>query len=229
MGRRQAWDITLLALVALLVVVFILLGNWQVRRLAWKLDLIEQVEARAYGEPVAAGSKDLPPYTRVQVSGTYLNADTLRIKAVTEIGAGFWVMTPLQTDALTVWVNRGFIPTGVDLGDLPTDEGPLEVTGLVRASVPNGTLLEKNDPVAGRWYSADVPAMSAWANLGTVAPYFIDAERDPQNADWPRGGMTQLTFRNTHLSYALTWYAMAALLAGAVIYIVRARREEHDE
>lgn len=224
MGR--ALDIVLLAAVALLVGVFILLGNWQVQRLGWKLDLIEQVEARAYGTPVAARDDTMEAYTRVQVTGRYLFEDTLRIKAVTDLGPGFWVMTPLQNDTLTVWVNRGFVPTGTQ--DLRREEGPHEITGLVRLSVPKGTLLEKNDPASGRWYSADLPVMSAQAGLDDTAPYYIDAERRGQGADWPRGGMTQLTFRNTHLAYALTWYAMAVLLAGTVIYIVYGRRKALD-
>ncbi|MEP2922412.1 SURF1 family cytochrome oxidase biogenesis protein [Sulfitobacter sp.] len=225
MGRLRIWDIILLALVALMVVVFILLGNWQVQRLGWKLDLIEQVETRAYGAPVDATPDDLALYTRVRVGGTYQFDDTLRIKAVTELGPGFWVMTPLRGDAFIVWINRGFVPTGVDPDELRRDEGYQDVIGLVRNSVPEGTLLEKNDPQAGRWYSADVPVMSAQAGLDNIAPYFIDAERKVQDASWPRGGMTQLTFRNTHLAYALTWYAMAVLLAAAVAYIIYTRRK----
>lgn len=226
MGR--VWDITLLALLTLLVVVFILLGNWQVQRLGWKLDLIEQIETRAYGTPIEATKSELAPYTRVAITGRYLLEDTLRIKAVTELGPGFWVMTPLRGEALIVWVNRGFVPTGVDPQQVRRDGGLRDVTGLVRRSVPEGTLLEKNDPEAGRWYSADVPVMSAQAGLGEVAPYFIDADREGQGVSWPRGGMTQLTFRNTHLAYALTWYAMAALLGGVVIFIIRAHRKTQD-
>ena len=38
------------------VAVLVSLGTWQLQRRAWKLDLIEKIEARAYGTPGA-----LPP------------------------------------------------------------------------------------------------------------------------------------------------------------------------
>lgn len=39
------------------------------------------------------------------------------------------------------------------------------------------------------------------------------------------GGLTVIAFPNSHLVYALTWYGMALMLAGAVIYIIlRGRR-----
>ena len=50
-----------------------------------------------------------------------------------------------------------------------------------------------------------------------MAPYFIDAEAQTgaDAAGWPRAGMTVVSFRNNHLSYALTWFALAALTAFA--------------
>ena len=35
------------------VAVLVSLGTWQLERRAWKLDLIEKIEARAYGTPGA--------------------------------------------------------------------------------------------------------------------------------------------------------------------------------
>ena len=44
-----------------------------------------------------------------------------------------------------------------------------------------------------------------------MAPYFIDAG-EPKTG-WPRGGLTVVAFRNSHLVYALTWFGLAALVA----------------
>lgn len=225
MGKLRIRDAVLLMLIALLVAVFVGLGTWQVQRLGWKLDLIAQVEARAYGAPVAAPLGDVLPYSRVTTAGVFLNEKSLRIKAVTDLGPGFWIMTPLKTDTRSIWVNRGFVPTGMSPQEVQIPSGPQKVTGLVRASVPHGTWLEKNDPAADRWYSADLPVMSAQVNLTDVAPYYIDVERRSEAVVWPRGGMAQLQFRNTHLVYAVTWYALAVLLAGAVAFIIRERRK----
>ena len=73
------------------------------------------------------------------------------------------------------------------------------------------------------WVSRDVAALSAVAAIDNAAPYFIDADHMGAPADWPRGGMTIIHFRNAHLSYALTWYAMALLFLGAMVYVIRDR------
>jgi surfeit locus 1 family protein len=91
----------------------------------------------------------------------------------------------------------------------------------MRLTEPGGGFLRSNDPVANRWYSRDVTAIAAARRLrAPVANYFIDAERGPPDA-LPVGGFTVLRFPNSHLSYALTWFALAALVAGGYMVVMR--------
>ncbi|WP_339771598.1 SURF1 family protein [uncultured Pseudosulfitobacter sp.] len=222
-ARRPVWvDATILLLAGVMFVSMIALGNWQMRRLAWKLDLIESVQTRAFGDPVPAPQDAAPEYLRVFATGTFAHDQSLRIKAVTEIGPGYWIMTPLVTDGMILWINRGFVPNTLEQGAWERPQGQQRVTGLVRLDQPGGTLLERNQPDTGRWVSADLSEMSRAAGLRQAqTAYFIDSEAT--GADWPRGGLTRLTFRNTHLVYALTWYAMAALFFVAMGYVIRGR------
>ncbi|MBS0521059.1 MAG: SURF1 family protein [Proteobacteria bacterium] len=216
------------------------LGVWQLERRVSKLDLIERVERRVHAAPVAAPGPSAWPqvsaahdeYRRVRVAGRFLNDRETLVQAVTDLGGGFWVLTPLQTDrGFVVLVNRGFVPP--DRRDpaaraAPNDatgrsEGETEVTGLLRVSEPGGGFLRANDPAHDRWYSRDVSAIAAARGLKDVAPYFIDAEAAPDPAAWPRGGLTVLAFPNNHLVYALTWFAMALALAAALVMAWRRR------
>ena len=95
--------------------------------------------------------------------------------------------------------------------------------GLARLSRPDGTLLEQNDAEANRWFSADLQAMNSAVGLGARETFFVDAERTSAPGIWPQGGLTIVEFRNNHLSYALTWYAMAALFLVAMIYVIHSR------
>ena len=212
------------AAVLLAIAGFLALGVWQLERRAWKLDLIARVDARLAADPVAAPGPAAWPalapddaYTRVHVTGRFLDDDEIPVLAVTDLGSGYWILTPLETPDFTVLVNRGFVPT--DRRDPATRRdgqpmGETSVTGLLRLSEPTGGFLRANDPVAGRWYSRDVAAIAeASALAGPVAPYFIDADASPNPGGLPIGGLTVLRFRNAHLSYALTWFALAAGLA----------------
>ncbi len=209
-----------LAFTVCVFITLISLGNWQLRRLEWKQDLVADIEARAFAEPVPAPESPVPQYTRLKLEGLFQHDLSLRIKAVTDLGPGSWLMTPLQSASQTVWVNRGFIPTGIDALEISTPANQQEVVGLARLPVPDGTWLEKNKPQKAKWFSADLPVMSSAAGISAQAAYYLDAEAGSNADAWPRGGMTKLVFRNTHLIYAITWYTMALLLLAGVAYIL---------
>lgn len=225
---RLGLTIFLLALVG----VFLTLGSWQVQRLFWKQDLIARVEARIHADPVQAPSGPVDftrdEYRRVTVTGLFDHGNSVLVQAVTERGAGFWVLTPLRvSDASTILINRGFVPADRSSPEARIASelaaGPVTVTGLLRLSEPGGAFLRSNDPANDRWFSRDVSAIAQAKNLAHVEPYFIDADAAPNMGGLPIGGLTVVSFRNSHLVYALTWYALAAMSAGAAYGVMRRR------
>lgn len=217
-----------LALAGLLLTLgFAALGVWQVERRAWKLDLIERTGQRLAAPPVAVpGPGDWPrvtrardEYRRVRLTGHFLAGAPTLVTAVTDQGPGFWAMAPLRENrGFVVLVNRGFVPAGTQAA---APAGPVSVVGLVRMSEPGGGPLRSNDPASGRWYSRDVAAIAAARGLGRVAPFFVDADAAPNPGGYPRGGLTVVSFPNNHLVYALTWFALAMMVAGATVFVIR--------
>jgi surfeit locus 1 family protein len=269
--RSRGALVALLAGAALLFAGFVALGSWQVQRLGWKRDLIARVEQRLQAEPVPAPGPAAWPalertadeYRRVLVRGRFAHELETLVQASTELGTGYWVLTPLRSEeGFWLLVNRGFVPLDKRARDSRGDEpqGVQEVPGLLRLTEPGGSLLQHNDPTDGRWYSRDVQAIAAARRLGTVAhpgpvaPYFIDAaaETAPVRAEpvkalppgqatgpstssgrtgdssqvWPRPGLTVVRFSNNHLSYAFTWFVLAAMVAGAAVYVLRDDRRQ---
>ena len=231
---RPPWQTGLaLALAASLMIAFAALGIWQLQRLSWKLDLIAQVEARVHAAPeslqtLLARAPEDRAYRRVTVQGQFNHDAETRVQAVTELGGGYWVLTPLTTpEGQVLLVNRGFVPAErADPQTRPQGQvtGPVSVTGLVRLTEPGGAFLRSNDPAANRWYSRDVQAIAAARGLGQVAPVFLDADAAPVPGGVPVGGLTVIAFRNTHLIYALTWFALAGIAAAGVVLLRRDRR-----
>ena len=218
------------AALAILALGFIALGAWQVERRAWKLALIDRVEARLHAP--ARSLWDIGPlneaqaYRRVTVTGVWLADRQTYVQAVTEHGPGFWVMTPLRTDHGVVLVNRGFAPPErVAICQPGATPAPVTVTGLVRASEPHGGFLRANEAAADRWYSRDIAAIGRARSLGHLAPVFIDADATPNPGDYPVGGLTVVAFRNAHLAYALTWFALAGLSLFGPVLLLSRRKE----
>ena len=58
--RRTATRLALVVSAALLLTGFVALGSWQLRRLAWKLDLIDRVEQRVHAAPQPAPGTSSP-------------------------------------------------------------------------------------------------------------------------------------------------------------------------
>ncbi|MEM1161684.1 MAG: SURF1 family protein [Pseudomonadota bacterium] len=231
---RPVWvNALLLGLAAIVLATLTGLGIWQLQRLSWKLDLIAAVESRAYGAPVAppvgAVTAEEDAYRRVVIAGAYRHDASIRVKAITELGPGHWILAPLSTEAGHIWINRGFAPTGSDAAAWLKPEGSVSVEGLLRITEPGGTLLESNDPARDRWVSRDIAALSEHTGLSDAMPYFIDADHVAAPDAWPRGGLTIVTFRNPHLSYALTWFTMAALFLGAMVYVIYSKKNAPDE
>jgi surfeit locus 1 family protein len=209
----------------------------------------QRVHAAPVAPPSAARWPDITAesdeYRRVEVSGSYLYDLTTPVLALTEQGSGYWLLTPLCAgDGHIYLVNRGFIPAelgartryapqraGTDAcADVappaPPAQAQVHVSGLLRISEKGSRFTRTNDPAANRWYVRDVAAIAAARGLpaAVTAPFFVDAaagQNPPGSPDQPQGGLTVVSFPNSHLVYAFTWYALALMVAGAWWWITR--------
>ncbi|TAL83041.1 MAG: SURF1 family protein [Rhodanobacter sp.] len=239
---QTAWMI----LAAVLFTGFILLGNWQVRRLGWKLHLIHDVATRVHAAPVATPgpahwariADGHQQYLHVRLQGRFLAGAQTLVHGTSKQGYGFWVIAPLRTDrGFIVLVNRGYIPASLPgtpaYAQAKPPAGEVTLTGLLRFSEPGGGFLRPNRPATGQWYSRDVSAIASARGLAAtgVAPYFVDADAGSPNsstsAAWPHAGLTVIHFPNNHLAYLITWYLMALGVLLGTLYAARVEWRLH--
>lgn len=233
--KAPSGRVLLPALCLLGTALFGALGIWQLERREWKLDLIDRVERGIAAKPIELPDRSawdrLGPrsleYRKVVTRGRFLHDRETLVDALTERGPGFWVMTPLRTTRQTILINRGFVPRERKARESRSDgqlAGDVTVAGLARLSEPDGRILRPNAPSEDRWYSRDVDAIARARGLGEVAPFFIDADGALNPGGYPIGGLTVVRFRNAHLAYAATWFAMALLCMVALLIAMREQR-----
>lgn len=242
-GRSRPKTALLLGLGLVLFFFLLALGTWQLQRLYWKEDLLQTIDRRTHSAPVplaevekrfaASGDVDYMPVT---ASGTFLHQGERHFFATWEGQSGFDVFTPLHLeDGRFVLINRGFVPYDLkDAAKRPQSQGAgqVTVTGLARNPLPAkpSMMLPDNDPRKNIFYWKDRDAMAASAGLPAGAglvPFFIDANAAPNPGGLPVGGVTIIDLPNSHLQYAVTWFSLAAALAGVLIFrLRRAAKEE---
>lgn len=228
----------------------IALGNWQMRRLAWKEQLVADVNSRIAASPVEAPgpqswpglTRDAFVYTPVTLTGHYDHDREVHVWFALSSpqggplwGAGYFIMTPFVSDeGWTVIVNRGFVPeANKEQGTRPQTlvKGEVTITGLMRFDEPSNWLSPEADTEKNVWIVRRVGEMASFLRLDRqkTAPYWIDLTKGQGVDGLPQGGETRITFRNTHLQYALTWYGLAAslvLVFGVWLFRVLRQKEE---
>lgn len=209
----------------IMVAVLIGLGVWQVQRLAWKEALIATVTGNMLAKPVSLDealrmSPDEVQYRKVALSGHFDNAKEAYVFTT---GAGgdpvYHVLAPFLTDdGRVLMVDRGEIPRE----KLPPQsraavEGEIRIVGVWRVPDAPGIFTPKPDASQHVWYSRDLAGIAAADGVRLAAPVVIEADASPNPGGWPKGGQTVVDFPNNHLSYAITWFGLAAGLLGVYL------------
>ena len=88
-----------------------MLGSWQLYRLNWKLDLLNQIESSLKNNPVELSLIDKKNYLRVKTSGNIDFEKQIYLYNLNDKGKpGFEVVNPIIIDNENYLINRGWIP-----------------------------------------------------------------------------------------------------------------------
>lgn len=235
-ARKSRVVLTLFTLAAFGIL--IALGVWQLQRRDWKNDLIARFEQALSKPPIPyqpprSVNDRTREFARVTATGTLEEAKTVKqlvptpeaVRAQTQDGFGYLLFTPLKLNNGVVFVNRGFVPRSVaDRGDIKGGEAA--VTGILRLSEKPAWFIPAPDLAKRLFFSADIPEMANAAGVsgqGTVTGEYIEAEPSPHASEWPKARDPHdllAAIPNRHLEYALTWFGLAAALAGVYGFFI---------
>ncbi|HZD26895.1 MAG TPA: SURF1 family protein [Alphaproteobacteria bacterium] len=214
---------TLITLSALLVLLG--LGTWQVQRLHWKESLIAEREAQLAAPPAelpgfSDAVADRLAHRRFVVRGVFLHHKTLLLGARAVGGVpGMELLTPLKLDdGRILMVNRGWVPMqarGRAAREETLPEEPVAMTGILRPPATGNWFTPEPDLKAGHWFAYDVAAMARFLQL-PLQPAVLEALPDAEPGPLPLARTAEVNLVNHHLQYAITWFALAAVLI--VIY-----------
>lgn len=233
-----------------LVVLFVNLGFWQLRRLeqrraeiasitqnmAARVQPLDVVLERYGNDPQALANR------RVTVEGTYRPADEVLLTPRSNGRvAGHHVLTPLViNEGIAVLVDRGWVPFADDeppIDDAPPPQGEATVTGIL---VPTEEAARYGSAGGGSRLTylstADVDRIQPQVDVA-LHPFSILLQRqEPPSGDLPVPGTPPQVTEGSHQSYAWQWFSFAAILGAGYPLLLRRslgsareRAEDHPD
>lgn len=209
------------------------LGFWQLGRADYKQMLQQRITELAQQPPVGIGAAGVALddilLRRVEVRGRFEPRHAVFLdNRVHRHQAGFHVVMPLNVEGSGkyVLVNRGWVAAGPERTRVPTVKTPageIVVRGL--AVAPAERFIELSSKVAeGNIWQNLVLERYRQATRLDVLPFVLQQEGtfdDGLVREWPPVDLK----RNTHLAYAVQWFALAAaILIYYVVINVRKRK-----
>ncbi len=232
--KPRIWPILLASAIGISILLG--LGVWQVQRLGQKMELIASLEQRMSAEPISLaaaitkrGQGEDIEYLKVKLTGQLDPANYFRRVTSFNGDPGWEIIAPFKIDDGTlVLVDLGAI---AENQPLKLDDAPQTIQGLIRFhNKGRGYFDNDNDSVGNIWYWWDAPAMLATlknTDLSRVAPFILQKLPSTIEHEVPSAEMPKVELANNHLGYAITWFGLAAALAGvAGFYIFSLRKAD---
>ncbi len=236
---RSGWGWVVAGIsVAVLAVVFVRLGFWQLDRLDQRRSANAIGEQRLAATPVdlatllaeANGEYDSIEYRPVLLRGTFDPSQEVLIRSQVELGqAGFHVITPMALeDGGAVLVNRGWVPLDMDRPpvDAPPPPGPVEVEGWVHTTQTRPPL-GPEDPAGDLqvFNRVDVVRISEQVDLDLADVYVVETGERGNDLPLPPA-KPEFTDEGPHLAYAIQWFgfAIVAVVGFGALYRRRTGR-----
>lgn len=172
------------------------LGYWQIKRLDWKLNLIEELEDKLSREPLRL-PKNINldvlsefDFRLVSVRGEFDHSKTMFLGPRVRDGVtGYHIVTPLKRSGGggMVLINRGFVAdkdiSGKEadrrLKDHAMPTGELDFVTLLPRVYPPNAFTPDNVPDKNIWFHANPAQMAEWASQQSgVAPLSLSDTTD---------------------------------------------------
>ncbi len=198
-----------------IILTLLSLGLWQIYRLNWKLELIEQIENSLKKDPVELSNIEKKNYLRIKTSGDIDFDKQIYLYNLNDTGKpGFEVINPIKIGDENYLVNRGWIP--FEKKDLPeinlVDQN--QIVGTLMLQTKPSTFKPENDIEKNYWFTLDREDILKFTGRN-FSEYVIYLNGDYKI---PKPRLITAKISNNHKKYAITWFSMAISILLIYLY-----------
>jgi len=198
------------------ITLFCSLGTWQLYRLQWKQDLINQISEGLNSVPIQYSQNINKNYQRVTLVGKYNFKNQIYLYNLNKKGQpGFDVITPFETlNKENVLINRGWIKK--EFKNNPRiNSFSKNIKGLLKESNKKNIFTPENDLKKNIWFSINLNEIQKLT--GKKFNKFIVYLED-EKINTPKPKEITIDLPNNHLKYAITWYSISISILFYFLY-----------
>ena len=203
--------------VFLVITLFCTLGTWQLVRLQWKNNLINQISEGLKSPAINYSNNIQTNYQRVTLDGKYDFEKQIYLYSLNESGEpGYDVITPFKTVNLeNILINRGWIKTIQKNKNEINKINNKKIQGLLRKNVKKNIFKPDNEIEKNIWFSINFADVKKFTGK-TFNEYILYLE--DKNVDTPKPKQITIDLPNNHLKYAITWYSISISIFAYFLY-----------
>ena len=198
-----------------IILTLLSLGFWQIYRLNWKLELIEQIENSLKNNPVELSNIEKKNYLRIKTGGEIDFDKQIYLYNLNENGKpGFEVINPIKIGDENYLMNRGWIP--FEKKELPeinfVDQN--QIVGTLMLQTKPSTFKPENEIEKNYWFTLNREDVLKFTGRN-FSEYVIYLNGDYKI---PKPRVITAKISNNHKKYAITWFSMAISILLIYLY-----------
>ena len=191
-----------------IITLFCALGTWQLVRLQWKNNLINEIGEGLKSPAINYSNKIQKNYQRVIAEGEYNFEKQIYLYSLNEKGEpGYDVITPFKTlDLKNILINRGWIKANQKNESIINKVEGKKIQGLMFKNVKKNIFKPDNEIKKNIWFSINLEDVNKFT--GKKFNEYIFYLED-EKISTPKPKKITIDLPNNHLKYAITWYSIS--------------------
>ena len=202
--------------VSFFIVLFLALGFWQLYRLNWKNNLIEEINSSLINDPVKVEAQKIQNFQKIKFKGKIDNENIIYLYGLNDNGEpGFNIIKKVDIKGENFLINQGWIPR--DLKGETFDLKQSEYLGITKLKSKKNYFKPNNDLPKNYWFKLDDIDLKKYTGK-TFSPFIIFIQNGEQKNSYPTPKKISSDLPNNHLKYALTWFSIAISILLIYLY-----------
>ena len=198
-----------------IILILLSLGFWQLYRLNWKLNLINEIENSLKNDPVDLLKNEKKNYLRIKTSGEIDFDKQIYLYNLNKIGKpGFEVINPIVIDNQNYLINRGWIKFDQKNKPEINSFNQQNIIGTLKLQSKASLFKPENDLKKNYWFTLNRDDIFSFTGK-RFSNYIIYLNGDYET---PKPKVITSNISNNHKKYAITWFSMAISILLIYLY-----------